>query len=267
MKSSGLRLLVLDIESAPLTTLTWSLFDIKRIPDDMIQEPGYTLCISWRWIGRKGGTKFLIFRRKSSDPTNLRALKQIHRLMSVADGIVTFNGDNYDLPILNREFLEAGLKPPAPPQSVDLYKVARRKFRFASNKMSYIASRLRVAKKVPSPGIGCWIGCMAGDAKCWRAMESYNRQDVIVTEALYHKLLPWIDRHPNAGLVAYGGRPKLEDPNRPTCPRCGDVKLNRIGKYRTKTAEYQRYQCYRCGYWSRDRKNCLDKARKVRVMA
>ena len=267
MPGSGLRLLCLDIESAPCAVLTWSLFDQHRIADEMMREPGYTLCIAWRWIGRRGGTKFKVLRRRASKPIDLRALRQIHRLMSVADGIVTFNGDNYDLPILNREFLEAGLKPPAPPQSVDLYKVVRKKFRFASGKMSYVSKRLGVTKKAPSPGIECWIGCMAGEPKAWKKMETYNRRDALVTEALYKRLLPWIDRHPNAGLVAYGGRPKQDDPNRPLCPRCAGVKLNRVGRVRTKTAEYQRYQCYRCGYWSRDRKNILAKDRKARVLA
>lgn len=263
---SNLRLLVLDIESAPIRAFVWSLFDNYRISDDCIEEPGYCMCISARWYGEKD-TMFRVVRRRSSDKPSLGALKWIHGLMTKADGIISYNGKKYDIPVLNREFLEARLKPPAPAQNIDLYAdVVRRKFRFASGKMGYVAKRLGIVKKLPSPGMALWIRCMMGDPKAWSAMERYNRRDVSVTDALYRKLLPWTPTHPNAGLVAFGGRPKQDDPNRPVCPRCGGVKLNRVGSCRTKTAIYQKYQCYQCGYWSRDRKSGLAKDQGKRVL-
>ena len=62
-----------------------------------------------------------------------KMLKEIHAMLDEADVVVTFNGDKFDLKILNQEFLMAGLGPASPYKSVDLYKVVKRKFRFTSN--------------------------------------------------------------------------------------------------------------------------------------
>ena len=255
-----LRLLVLDIETAPSTVLTWSLFDQRRIPDEMMREPGYTLCVSVKWLGGEyGGVIFRTIRKRADGPVDKAALRWIHKLISEADGIITYNGDSFDLPTLNREFVEAGMTPANPTASIDLYKVVKRKFRFASNKMGYVAKRLRIANKAPSPGMACWIGCMAGDAKAWAKMRRYNVIDVDVTAAIYKRCLPWIDSHPNAALQWKGrGDPLMED--RPICRNCGSNRVRSTGHFRrTGTALYRAYKCYACGKPVQGRKNCMDK--------
>ena len=37
------------------------------------------------------------------------------------------------------------------------------------------------------------------------------------------------------------------------CVNCGSLNLQKRGSARTKTMEYQRYQCSDCGAWSRQR--------------
>lgn len=262
---TGLKLLVLDVETAPHRVFSWGLWN-QTIGPDQVEEPGYCLCVAAKWAGRPG-LMYRVIRRRAQDKPDIRALRWIRDLITEADGVIHYNGTKFDMPTLQREMLEAGLKPPAPPQEVDLLTTVRKKFRFASNSLAFVAKRLRLGKKHPHKGMSLWIRCMVGDPKAWKAMERYNRQDVVLTERLYDKVLPWIPKHPNAGLVGCGGRPKQDDPNRPTCPRCQGVKLNRCGKVRTKTKEYQRYQCYRCGFWSRDRKSCLAKDAAKRVLS
>lgn len=266
-KPNGLKLLVVDIESAPTRAFVWSLFDNYRISDDCIEEPGYCMCISARWYGEKE-THFRVVRHRSSDKPNLGALKWIHGLMSDADGVITYNGRKYDIPVLNREFVEAGLKPPVPPQNIDLYTdVVRRKFKFASGKMGYVAKRLGVVKKLPSPGMALWIRCMVGDNKAWEAMKRYNVRDVSVTLALYRKLLPWISNHPNAGLMAPGVADALLE-DRPICRNCGATsKVISTGHYsRTATRLVRVYKCLKCGFMPRGRTNCLAKDQRKRVL-
>lgn len=168
-------------------------------------------------------------------------IDEIHRLLDAADAVVTFNGDHFDLPTLNKDFLIEGQGPPEPYQSIDLYKVVKRKFKFPSNKLTYVTDRLGLGGKVPHEGHTLWVKVMAGDEKARKTMEKYNKGDVILTEKLYDKVLPWIPNHPNRLLFAGDA-----------CVRCSSGVLTKRGFYYTASAAYQTYRCSSCGGYQRD---------------
>ena len=92
-----------------------------------------------------------------------RWCRAAHDLLSEADVVVHYNGDKFDLPHLNREFVESGLGPPAPYASIDLLKTVKRKFRFPSNKLDYVVQKLRLGAKVSTGGYdlsarSAWLG-------------------------------------------------------------------------------------------------------------
>jgi RNase_H superfamily len=167
-----------------------------------------------------------------------------HKLLSEADAVISYNGDGFDFPHLNREFLAAGLTPPAPYASIDLLKTVRKQFRHASNKLDWIAQQLGVGKKTPHSGFQLWLDCLRGDPKAWKLMEKYNRQDVKVTLGVYKKILPWITTHPSVPM--FEGR-------REGCPNCGGFKATRQGVAYTPATAYQRWKCSnpKCGRWYR----------------
>ncbi len=41
---------------------------------------------------------------------------------------------------------------------------------------------------------------MNKDPAAWKVMEKYNKQDVLLLEKVYDRLLPWIKSHPNHHL-------------------------------------------------------------------
>ncbi len=174
-----------------------------------------------------------------------RMLKEIHAMLDEADVVVTFNGDKFDLKILNQEFLMAGLGPASPYKSVDLYKVVKRKFRFTSNKLGYLLRRFGLRHKLDSQGIETWIACMTKGhpeySEKWDVMEEYNVGDVFSTEELYDYLLPWIPNHPNRNLYDGAG----------ACPVCGGTHIQRRGFHTSKSLRYRRFQCTDCGQWLR----------------
>src|SRR5690606_12258687 len=149
----------------------------------------------------------------------------MHSLMEEADIIITYNGNKFDLPILNKEFILNGLTPPAPYKSVDLLKVVRRQFRFTSNKLDYVCGALGLDTKVEHKGMSLWVGCMDGDAKSWKIMERYNKRDVKILEQLYEVLLPWIPNHPSVPL--YRCDESL------ACNTCGSHNVQRRGYHHT----------------------------------
>jgi hypothetical protein len=176
-------------------------------------------------------------------------LKQVYRLLSEADAVIHYNGSRFDIPTLNKEFLLYGWTPPAPYQQIDLLKTARKQFRFPSNKLDYIAKSLGLSGKTKHAGHELWVKCMAGDEEAWQTMEQYNRNDVVLLEDVYNKLLPWITAHPSYGLYA----------GTDCCPNCGNLSLTKRGFSYTTLGKYQRYHCNHCGTWSRSRKSLSTK--------
>jgi DNA polymerase elongation subunit (family B) len=232
-----LKLLMLDIETSPNTAHIWGLRDQYINPEHLL-ESSYVLCWAAKWHGQR---EVMFASVNNMKPEHM--LRKIHDLVSEADAVVHYNGSRFDMPILNKEFLLHHLAPPAPYKQIDLLKVVRKEFRFPSNKLDYIAQRLGLGKKTPHEGYQLWVKCMNKDPAAWKVMEKYNKQDVVLLEKVYDRLLPWIKSHPNHNL--YGGD---------GCPNCGSHRLQKRGFSYTTTGTFQRFQCTNCGSWSKSRK-------------
>lgn len=234
-------MLHLDIETAPHRVFAWGLFD-QRIGINQIVSPGYTLCWAAKWHQRKG-VMFDSIPRSGEEAM----VKRIYDLISEADAVCHYNGTKFDMPTLNREFVRLGMAPPEPYKQIDLLQTARRQFKFASNKLDYVAQALGLGAKVEHKGMDLWRDCMDGCPRAWRVMEKYNKQDVVLLEKLYERLLPWIHNHPNVAL--------FQQKDRPSCTNCGSMHLQSRGYTRSKTQQYRKFQCQDCGTWVRARRN------------
>jgi DNA polymerase III epsilon subunit-like protein len=175
---------------------------------------------------------------RSEGKENGEMVKQVWELLNEADAVVHYNGNKFDMPTLNKEFILHELPPPDPYHQIDLLQVARKRFRFPSNKLDYVAKALGLGAKVKHVGHELWVKCMANDTAAWKQMERYNKQDVKLLEKLYKRLLPWIQNHPNHALYT--------DSERPECPNCGSHKVVKKGTETTKVGQYQRYRCKDC---------------------
>lgn len=243
----GPRILIMDIETAPNIAHTWGLWK-QTVAINQVVQPGYVLCFAAKWAGEKtvhfGRVKHDANERPT--PESRRAmLDKMHRLLDEADVVVHYNGVAFDIPRLNAEFIEFGYKPPSPYEQVDLLLAIKKRARFASHKLAFIAGRLNIGSKVGHEGHGLWRAVMRDDARAWARMRRYNEGDVRLTERLYKRVLPWISGHPNHGLYA--------ESEKPVCPNCGSKHLTRQGVRRTSVSVYPRYQCARCGAWARGR--------------
>jgi len=247
-----MRILDLDIETAPNTVHCWGLFN-QNIPLTRLLGSGYTMCWSAKWHG----TKKVIFDSLYHSPEK-QMLKGIHELLDEADVVVHYNGTKFDIPTLNKEFVSNGMLPPSPYKQVDLYRVVRKNFKFPSNKLEYVLEALKVGSKIKGLTYDVWLGCMEGDQKSWKLMERYNKRDVTVLEKLYDRLRPWIQSHPNYGLYS--------SLDRPVCTNCGSHNLHSRGYSRTKTQMYRRFRCSNCGTWSRSRFTEVDQELRNRIL-
>lgn len=230
MSETKPKILLLDIETAPAVGYFWNLFD-QNIGLNQLIKPSEILCWAAKWFGSKNEYFFASWGQGGKD----EMLRALHSLMSVADAIVTYNGDKFDNPWVLGEFAKAGLSPLPPLVSIDLYKTAKR-FKMQSNKLAYVAPFFGLGSKIGTD-FSLWRGVMDGDEKSRAKMERYNIRDVRLLERVYKKLRPYVKNHPYLG-------------DRGSCGACGSKELQSRGQRRTRTFSVQRLQCQGCGSWS-----------------
>jgi hypothetical protein len=225
------RILFLDIETRPATALVWGLFDIN-VALNQIVDPGGTMCFGAMW----GGTRKMLF-YSDWQHGHVGMVEAAHKLFSEADAIVTYNGDRFDIPKLQGEFLQAGFPPPPPVTSIDVYKAVK-KLGLLSNKLAFVGPLLTGDEKLKHEGMELWTKVMAGCPKAQRKMQRYCSQDVRLLERVYERVKPYIRNHPHMGSTA----PEA-------CGACGSHNTQRRGYSRTKAMKTQRVQCMDCGSW------------------
>jgi DNA polymerase elongation subunit (family B) len=228
-----MKLLLLDIETSPHVSYTWGTFKQYVAPVQLI-EHGRTLCWAAKWLN-SAGVEYADERRGRK-----KMIRRIHRLMTEAEGVITYNGLRFDIPMLNNEFVKLGLDPIPPQKHIDLYRVAKGRFRLASNKLEFVAKFLGVGKKAETGGFELWVKVLANDGNAWAKMTAYNIQDVRLLEAVYLKLRPWVKSHPDVSI----------DTSDNHCGTCGSDRVQRRGVRRTKHFTIVRLHCQECGAWS-----------------
>lgn len=237
------RVILLDIESSPLTGYTWATYDTSVLK---ILEPSKILSVAWKDLHDKETVCKTIsdykgYKKGIIDDEKL--VREIHKVLDDADVVIAHHGDRFDLPKLNARFVYYGLTAPSTYKSIDTKKVASRYFKFDSNSLNNLGAYLNIGKKVENGGFDLWVRCIAGDAAAWELMRKYNIQDVVLLEEVYLKLRPFMENHPNLGLLS-----GTETDN--SCPTCQSTDVVKRGFSVTRTGKKQRFQCNDCGSWS-----------------
>lgn len=234
------KILLFDIETAPNLAWVWGKYEQDVIE---FEREWYILCYAYKWLGEKrtytvGLPEFKTYKKDREDDKEL--VTSLWKLFDEADVIIAHNGNSFDIKKANARFLEHGLCPPSSYQQIDTKLVAKRYFKFDSNKLDDLGRHLKAGQKLSTGGFALWKGCMNGDIKAWQKMLKYNKQDVVLLEEVYLKLRGWMTNHPNLNVL------KKTVFN---CPICGSVNVNKQGTRATKTGLMQRFHCRDCGGW------------------
>jgi len=243
------RILLFDIESSPNLGWVWGKWEQNVIS---FETEWHILSVAWKWLGESQIHVVALNdfpKTFAKDPTNdYHVVQKIHELFNEADVVVGHNSNSFDNKKAQGRMLVHGFDPPSPYHEVDTLRQAKRHFSFNSYRLGDLATSLGVGAKADTGGFQTWLGCMNGDESCWKIMKKYNKQDVKILEAVYLRLRPWMNGHPN---IAF-----LED-ELDGCPNCGKDTLINQGLRKTRTMTYQRVQCSTaqggCGTWSRKR--------------
>lgn len=237
------RVLLYDIEMLPNIVYSWGLWDQNIQPENIIKEKSL-ICVAYRWLGETKVHSCSILddpRAFLKDPYNDKVVvTHLHKIFEEADAIIAHNGDRFDFTIFNARAIKYGLPPLPTIPSVDTLKVARNKFKFNSNKLDYLGEYFGLGRKIKVDG-SLWRRIAGGEVKAVREMITYNKQDVVLLEAVYMKLRPFMTNHPNLNIL--GGRCQEL-----SCRICGSRKVQRRGYT---NLGYAKFQCTMCQAWSK----------------
>jgi len=244
------KVLVLDIETAPMKAAVWGMWQ-QNINVKMMEEAGYILCYSAKWLGddeimyddgRKTNTP-----PKEKDEKAL--LETLIPLLDEADMVVGHNLIKFDMPKIRGRCLVHQLSLPSPYKEIDTCRAARKEFGFESNSLEFLCKIFKVEHRKSShatfPGYELWDQCIQGNPDAWAEMKDYNTIDIRTTEDVYMAMRPYMTQHPNVGIFDSSTEIK--------CPKCSSHDLQKRGMAYTNTGEYQRYYCNDCGGWGRGR--------------
>lgn len=243
----GVRILLIDVESAPTTAYVWGRWD-QTVNQKQVVKEGYLLTYSAKWLGQDT----IISSRITEAGTDDDIVRELADLMNQADVIVAHNALKFDVPLIKTRMLALGLTPPLPSKIVDTLRIAKAEFRFPSNSLDNIAAYLGLPRKISHSGFELWTRCMAMEKEAFDEMLEYNVQDVVVLEELYLRIRHWSKTHPNVALH--------QSSTEPSCVCCGSKDLKPVAKkFYTGTSEFDMFVCNSCGKPNRKRKSSGNK--------
>ena len=242
------KILIIDIETSPLEAWCWGLWD-QNIGLDFIKTEWTILSFAAKWLGEKA-VIYADTGGRGADKVRYDKplMGKIWALLDEADIIVAQNGKRFDVRKMNARLIQHDLPPPSPYRVIDTMIVAKKYFAFTSQKLAWTSKYLTDVPKEEHkefPGFELWVECLKDNPRAWKVMRRYNKRDIVSTEEVYLRMRPWIENHPNLGVYDEG--------DRPLCPKCGSAEVIGRNGWRSikQQGTYKRYQCKKCGGWSR----------------
>ena len=255
------KILLVDVETAPMLGYIWSLWD-QTVSLGQLHSDWHLLSWAAKWLDDPADKVMYMDQRKAKKiEDDKKILEGLWKLLDEADIVLTQNGKAFDHKKINARFIIQGIKPPSSYRQIDTKVLAKKHFGFTSNKLEYMTDKLctkyKKLKHSKFPGFEMWKECLAGNIEAWKEMEKYNKHDVLALEELYYKLRPW-----DAGLnfSVYSDSTAL------ICS-CKSTHFRSKGYHYTNTGKFARWKCVNCGAEVRSRENLFDKAKKASIKA
>jgi len=244
-----------DVETLPLEGYAWQLWDVSFSPEQVKSGTGL---LGWagKFLNSSDIYSDILTPKEALIRDDKRIAESCHEFMKQCDILVGHNLIDFDFRVANTYFLKYNL-PPLKPILVDTLKIAKRNFRFDSNKMAWINKYLGIKQKIENEGFPLWRRCSEGEQEALRTMQEYNEGDVLALEDLYYKLRPYI-RNINVALYSE------TDGN--MCPTCGSLDIVNEGWYYTPAGQWISYRCPSCQCLSRGKDNKLPKYKRKQLL-
>lgn len=254
-RNTGPRILVYDVETAPLQVHVWSMWQ-HGVGLNQVQGDWHLLSFAAKWLGEDE-----IVYRDQSDVDDVEddylLLTELWDLLNEADIVVGQNVRRFDTKKVNARFILNGLPKPSTYRQIDTLEIAKQQFGFTSNKLEYLTDKLCVETKKSKhekfPGHKLWTECLNGNPEAWDEMRQYNIDDILATEELYNLLSSWDNKLPNFDVYVDDVLDMSE--------------WEFSGYHYTNLGKYKKYRSKVTGVQRRSRVNELSKEKRQSLLA
>jgi hypothetical protein len=235
--SNGSKILIYDIETPRLRANVWWSGKQFVNGNDVIDEPKI-ITVAWKWFGENK-----VFTKTWDENHDDRELVEVFlKEYNEADLVVGVNNNNFDNRWVNARAMKHGLHVNMFVKSLDLQKQMKRIARLPSYALKYMCKFFDVTMKLGHEGLLMWemvqYGTPAQQKEYLKKMEVYNIGDIISTEEVYVKMIPYMRHAAHLGVAV--GNDKY------SCPTCGETeKLIYLGDTITPAGTIQRLM--KCG--------------------
>jgi DNA polymerase elongation subunit (family B) len=235
-----LSILVFDIETSPVELLKFQKDRNPFISSDGISKDSYMISACWKSLG----DKHMSYAASVKPWDDYSTVKKLRDALSRADVIIGHNSDKFDIKYLNARLIFHNLPPLPQVASVDTLKEIKKVASFTSHKLDYL-SHILCGERKNHVSFELWKQVVSGDRLALNKMVAYNKKDVLLTEKLYKRLLPYMKSHPHVGAM-------LGKDRRLSCNKCGSTDIKRNGIRITAAGmKKQEIQCMSCFGYSR----------------
>ncbi len=236
------KIVLWDLETIP------NLSEVMKIMPSLSDYPGLTLkasinsiiCFGYKIYGTKDTNCINIWDLKNKNINDDYELcKIIQDTLKDADAIVTHNGKRFDLKFLQTRLIFHGLPTLPKIQHIDTCTESKKNLLMFNNRLNTLAKFMTSEEKMENGGWELWVKVLQGDKRSMKIMSEYCKQDVVVLEKVFKKLMPFINNLPNHN--------RYSPIEKNLCPNCGSSRVHRNGFRNTKTNTFLRYRCIDCG--------------------
>ena len=196
--NSDLKILFVDIETAPIKAAMWSMWQ-QGVGLNQIDSDWYILSFSAKW-SHSDEVIYKDLRGVVDKEDDSELMEMLFDLLNEATVVVAHNGRKFDVKKINARLILNGLPKPSHYRVVDTLEIAKRQFAMTSHKLEYLTDKLCQTKKSKHgkfAGYTLWAECLKDNLEAWQEMEEYNKLDVLSLEELYSVLSSWDDKLPN----------------------------------------------------------------------
>jgi len=250
LSKNGPRVLLFDLETS--AALVYCFGRHKQfINQDAIQEEGgKILCAGYHWLG-EANTTVVSHAGEIKEHSDYTVCKYLWNLFDAADVVVAHNALGFDVRMLAARCIANGLPPLPKVKVLDTLQMARKGFRFPSNKLDSLGEYFKIGRKVSHSGIKLWVDVQQGSTEALNKMVEYCAQDV----DLLYEVFVLLQKQGLASGVNFAA---YYDDSKTRCKSCGSDNLEFTGKQLTSnTGIFDEVHCKDCGASHRSKRNKL----------
>lgn len=256
-RNDGPKILIFDTETAAATALTFGRFKVNLSQDNILDNGGWILCSSWRWLGQSKTQSIYLTPKEVLAKDDSRIVAKLFELYEEADAVLAHNSLGFDHKVVQARAIFNNFPPLPQVKVLDTLQLVRKYLKLPSNRLDAIGEFFGLGRKVSTGGISLWRKVQEGDVQAMKDMVTYCEQDVDLLYDIYLRTrqLGRAGSDFNAALYY--------DDDQTRCRVCGSTDVEHTGRnVTTSVSVFEEIRCNECGAVHRTRTTKASKEKR-----